>query len=206
MILIFMTGRNGDLQGDAKTIPITSYALESVNLQAFLTYSIKVTQLLPPPFDTKCRNYERYGFSSRQNCFSECLTDFTKRHGKIIESNVIPRNRYENSTLELAPWYLGTLMLDGREVTAKDINDKRISTMYQSLKGHWKECHRICRLRDCIVESLFPFAETTAYDTSTLDPPLSKEERILDIGSHDFVVLLRKLPKYVTTSHRHGST
>src|ERR1700739_4594196 len=75
-----------------------------------------------------------------------------------IESNVIHRNKYENSPLVLAPWYLRTLKLDGRELTSADIKDSQIVAWYPAFKQHWEMCNTTCRFRDCVVESLFPFA------------------------------------------------
>src|SRR6266516_7479836 len=91
-------------------------------------------EVLPPPYDTQCHNYERYGYSSRENCFSECLTDFTKSHGMMIESNVIERRKYENSSLSLAPWHLRSLRENGREITASDLKDNRLFKLQTSLE------------------------------------------------------------------------
>ena len=134
---------------------------------------MKQTELLPPPYDTQCHNYASNGFSSRENCWSECLAQFTRRHGMIIESNVIHRNKYENSSLVLAPWYLRTLKLDGRALTSADIKDSQIVDLYPSFNQHWKMCKTTCRFRDCVIESLFPFVSQPVFWK------LPKEERII---------------------------
>src|SRR5204862_5873927 len=114
-----------------------------------------------------CHNYASNGLSSRENCLSECLAQFTRRHGMIIESNVIHRNKYENSSLVLAPWYLRTLKLHGRELTSAHIKDSHIVDWYPSFKQHWKMCNTTCRFRDCVVQSLFPFASIPLIMAST---------------------------------------
>src|SRR6185503_1468309 len=71
-VSVFMTERKRDLEGNHKmaTIPCSR---SDKKCRILITYSIQITELLPPPYDTKCHNYERYGYSSRENCFSECL-------------------------------------------------------------------------------------------------------------------------------------
>jgi len=174
-VLAFMTGRNADLEGCPKTISIT-YERDTRGFEIFITYSMKQIELLPPPFDTECHNYATSRFTSKENCLSECLAQFTRRHGMIIESNVIHRNKYENSSLVLAPWYLRTLKLDGRELTSADIMDSQIVDLYPSFKQHWKMCNRTCRFRDCVVESLFPFASRPLFKK------LPKEGRIIGLA------------------------
>src|SRR5207248_7760426 len=112
----------------------------------------------PPPYNTQCHNYERYGYSSSENCFSECLTNFTKTHGMMIESNVIERGKYEKSSLSLAPWHLRSLRENGKEITASDIKDNRLLTLFPNFKRRWKKCKETCRFRECHIEAFSPYS------------------------------------------------
>src|SRR5918912_914657 len=76
----------------------------------YISYTMKESKLLPPPYDTNCKDYPRETkFTSKSNCFSECLNAFTSKHGMVLEDSVLMRNKYENSSLVLVPWKLREL-------------------------------------------------------------------------------------------------
>src|SRR6185437_11970483 len=89
--------------------------LNSQQVIISMTYSLMKRKLLPPPYDTNCQDYRKTtNFTSSDNCLSQCVTDFTSRLGMIIESNVLTREKYENSSLILISWYFKTLH-DGKK-------------------------------------------------------------------------------------------
>src|SRR6266480_7955396 len=76
----------------------------------YMTYTMKESKLLPPPYDTNCKNYSREtNFTSKSNCFSECLNQFIAEHGMVLEDSVLMRDKFENSSLVLVPWKLREL-------------------------------------------------------------------------------------------------
>ena len=88
---------------------------------ATLTYSTKITKLAPPPFDTNCRDYRESGSTSRDHCFNQCLNDFTIRHGMILETSLIHRDEYGNSSLVVIPWFFKTMTINGTKLTKEDV-------------------------------------------------------------------------------------
>jgi hypothetical protein len=111
-----MTPYEGDLEGVLKSPLSFKCGSGATSCLATVTYSSKVTHLAPPPYDTNCRDYHKDGYSSKENCFSLCLTNFTARHGMIIESIVIPEEKYGNSTLQFAPSVLRNMKYNGDEL------------------------------------------------------------------------------------------
>src|SRR5437016_2840512 len=128
---------------------------------------MKESKLLPPPYDTQCRDYRREtNFTSKSNCFSECLNAFTAKHGMVLEDSVLMRDKFENSSLVLVPWKLreleGNKNIDDvlREIKDDRISEdlqRRIATMFPDYKRHWKICRNICRQPDCHKQSIIPY-------------------------------------------------
>src|SRR6185437_672725 len=133
----------------------------------YITYTMKESKLLPPPYDTNCKNYSRKtNFTSKSNCFSECLNQFTEKHGMVLEDSVLMRDRYENSSLVLVPWKLreleGNMNIDDvlREMKNDRISEdlrRRITTMFPDYKRLWKRCKSICSQPDCHKQSIIPY-------------------------------------------------
>src|SRR6185437_4509748 len=136
-----------------------------------LTYTTKITNLEPAPYDTNCLEYKTVGYSSKENCISECLANFTERNNMMIESNVIQRSKYENSSLILIPGILRSLQdgqsrwlsidhikkymmleVDNSTQYAYALLDK-LRNMLPSYKTHWKSCIDFCSRPDCLKES-----------------------------------------------------
>lgn len=46
-------------------------------------------------------NTQGDGYTPRSNCINE----WTENHGMILQSHIIKRNKYENSSLLLLPWF-----------------------------------------------------------------------------------------------------
>src|SRR6185312_10783193 len=86
-----------------------------------LTYSTRITKLAPPPFDTNCRDYRESGSTSRDHCFNQCLKGFTIRHGMILETSLIHRDQYGNSSLVVMPWFLKTMTTNSTKLTKEDV-------------------------------------------------------------------------------------
>src|SRR5205085_9310367 len=100
-----------DMEGVQRSVAIScADCIKFTNNVIFITYPTKGSKLLPPPYDTNCRDYPREtNFTSKSNCFSECLNAFTAKHGMVLEDGVLMRDRYENSSLVLIPWKLREL-------------------------------------------------------------------------------------------------
>src|SRR6185503_4374643 len=81
------------------------------------TYSITESKLLPPPYDTDCRDYRaETNYTSKANCFKECLFQFTTQHGFVIEDHLLFREKFENSSLIMAPFKLSDVSVKEGEV------------------------------------------------------------------------------------------
>jgi hypothetical protein len=141
-----------------------------------MTYTMKESKLLPPPYDTNCKDYPREtNFTSKSNCFSECLNEFTAKHDMVLEDSVLMRDRYENSSLVLIPWKLreleGNVNIDDvlRELKndriSKDLR-RRITTMFPDYKNHWKRCKSLCSQPDCHKQSIIPYDVLMGPDLS----------------------------------------
>lgn len=124
-IQLFMSSYHDDMEGILRT-PLKVRCPPKTMCIFDLTYSVKVTKLAPPPYDTNCRDYTGSQFTSPDNCFSQCLTDFTSRYGMTLDSNVIWRDQYENSSLKVLPWYLKYMTIDDQVVTSDWIRDTEI--------------------------------------------------------------------------------
>ena len=123
----------------------------------------------------------------------------------MIESNVIERGKYENSSLSLAPWQLRSLRENGTEITASDIKDNRLFTLFPNFKRRWKKCKETCRFRECHIEAFSPYtsdvelshkSNVTPVETAisvSVSPPQTqviKVESRAKIGTLDFVVYI----------------
>jgi hypothetical protein len=129
-----------------------------------LSYSITITRLAPVPYDTNCLDYSEIGISSQEGCFTNCLTDFTSSHGMVLESNVMWKDIYGNSTLVIIPWYMKTLRANHTKVDKafitrqklehdkKPIYDRLIS-IFDSYKQHWTHCSQKCSRQNCFTET-----------------------------------------------------
>lgn len=174
---IFMSSYYSDMQGLLKTPTRLSCSKKHEYCRIETMYSVKVTQLVPPPYDTDCRDYRLSNFTSRQNCFSQCLMQFTQKYGWIIQSTVTLREEYRNSSLSFLPKMFWTLVSEEGPLTvdtlktlkrqrdmnhAKNISlpsndyiDKAIEILPSYLK-HWRKCRTSCGRKDCYTEDVVP--------------------------------------------------
>lgn len=175
---VFMTSYHGDMEGVKKT-PLTIPGQGS-NIVT-LSYSVQITNLAQPPYDTNCKNYSQVGFTSSDHCLSQCLNEFLQRRELVLMSSVISNDKYQNSSLQFAPMYLRHLIDNGNQVTAKHIKNKlekryfllytksnmtipgnlckfknNLVDMFPSYKNHWMSCKKICGQADCHEESVVP--------------------------------------------------
>lgn len=98
-IPIYMTGHS-DIEDVHGKIPINIPCISGRCLYS-LTYSLKTTKLLPAPFSTNCHNYTLSGFSSRENCITECLNKKSTKRDMILDRNILTKDRFQNSTLTI---------------------------------------------------------------------------------------------------------
>ncbi|KAI1292002.1 hypothetical protein HDE_07619 [Halotydeus destructor] len=76
-------------EGFSRSLLITQMALVTVS------YVTVVTELLPPPFDTRCRNYATSGFFDRGHCFETCFREQSlEKLGKLAPGPNIFREDY----------------------------------------------------------------------------------------------------------------
>ena len=113
--------------------------------------------------------YKVHGYSSKENCISECLNNFTEIHGFIIASNVIKRSKYENSSLKIIPEFLRTMQNGNSQVSTEFLKkmmedqkhpDKvaifdKLIKLLPSYQNHWKYCMDLCKRPDCVTASHF---------------------------------------------------
>lgn len=112
----FMISYGDDMEGIRKT-PAMADCLNRAYCVVRLVYAFKITKLSPPPYDTNCKDYRSTTtWTSKEQCFSQCLSEFTTQHGMILGNAVIPREKLENSTLTIIPWYMKSLDMDGGKV------------------------------------------------------------------------------------------
>jgi hypothetical protein len=179
-----------------------------------LTYTTKITKLQPPPYDTNCLLYKLvYNYSSKENCISECLNNFTERHGLMIASNVIKRSKYENSSLKIIPGFFRTMQDGDVEISTESINNiwkrwmnmkrmktenvallRKITDILPSYKTHWKSCMNLCQRPDCVKESYVTIVQTTVG----FDKTSSVTARILELAlfpPNDQTTIVTSLPK-----------
>src|SRR5918996_1582762 len=140
-----------------------------------LTFSTKINKLLPPPYESNCRDYRSIGKASRDHCFNSCLNQFTKRHGLFLQTNIADRDELGNSSLILIPWELKTMTEDrvklttdhflsddklrfhlGRRAKVSKEYFKKVADILPSYENHWTKCKSRCSQTDCYTESIVP--------------------------------------------------
>lgn len=182
---IFIHPYHGDFEGLQKTDAYVScHNISMSRCFALLTYTTKIAKLQPPPYDTNCLTYQVYGYTSKENCISECLTNFTIKYGLMIESNVIKRSKYENSSLKMIPGFFRTMRDSKFEISSeylREHKDKLVNTtlnsnvtfvdkmidIFSCYKKHWKSCMTLCQRQDCIKESHVTIVQTVVGNGNT---------------------------------------
>ncbi|KAI1290898.1 hypothetical protein HDE_07958 [Halotydeus destructor] len=92
------------------------------------SYKLFKSNLLPPPFVTRCATYEPQ-FTSRYDCVRHCLTK------KAVKS--FGKHPFNVITSEPVPY---------RHISLQDIKDQRFSATLRNME---RNCSMICRYRDC---------------------------------------------------------
>src|SRR5215469_12288034 len=108
---------HSDMEGHHKFPLSIACIVGNTNCTIKLTFSTKIINLLPPPYESKCRDYRSIGKTSRDHCFNSCLNEFTKRHGMYLQTNIADRDELGNSSLILIPWELKTMTENGTKLT-----------------------------------------------------------------------------------------
>lgn len=187
-LTFFLKPYYGDLEGVQKTDALVNCPTNNNRSTCDIrfTYSTKITKLAPAPYDTDCRDYHKMGFTSNENCLSECLTNFTEKHGYLIATNVIPREKYRNSSHVILHWLFRKLKTGPYQLTQKILKQEVNMTknpiskkwgsywadLFPSYKGHHDFCMSLCGKQDCSIESLIPkvlMAKDTGEKSSKLE-------------------------------------
>src|SRR5918996_6479809 len=166
---------HSDMEGHQKLPLFIGCIFGYTNCTIKLTFSTKINKLLPPPYESNCRDYRSIGKTSRDHCFNSCLNQFTKRHGLFLVTNIADRDELGNSSLILIPWELKTMTEDGTKLTtdhflsehklryhlrrrAKVSKEyfKRLADILPSYENHWTMCKSRCSQTDCYTESIVP--------------------------------------------------
>lgn len=154
---IYMTPKDDDMEGITKGVIRCTKCGRYTMVVPTLTYSVTTTKLLPSPYETNCREYRKSNLSSPDNCLNECLNQFTLKHGMIIESNVLPRSKFEKSHLIFAPWklkYLDTVSKD--QMTQLLGKNNSLGRQMMGYHRHWRMCKELCRKPNCLTQSVTP--------------------------------------------------
>lgn len=205
-LYVFVQPQNADFEGIQKPdIPIPNYALNCDYCSIYLTYSIKIIELAPPPYETECLDYKYYEFTSSENCFTRCLSKSLSKHRLVIESNVLKREKYENSPLMIVPWYMRTLetVTEGSKLSVDYLQNRNNSAFPETIvhkiidilpeyEEHWAVCKKECQRPDCHTENNVPFL--LSHSTDGRNSTLS----VLDINIYppiDLVTIVTSKPK-----------
>lgn len=217
-ISFILSPSRGDMEGSM--LPPAGFLCDRTlsDCQVSLTYTIKVTRLLGPPYDTDCRDYQttpNTKLTSREHCFSQCLNQFTQRYGMVIIQNVISEEAFGNSSLKFIPWYFRTLRIGSKRLTrelllkmkAKESKNPRnpfrhqvpqlfdtLISNFPSFVDNWKSCQLSCRQKDCYTEALVP---KVLLKSGSGVPPLTSLSIILYPPS-DQVITVTSQAKYTT--------
>jgi hypothetical protein len=128
----------------------------------------------------------------------------------MIESNVIKRSKYENSSLKLIPGILRSLqdgqsrwlsierikkymMLEVDNSTQYDALLDKLIDMLPSYKTHWKSCIDLCRRPDCVKESHVTIVHSVFGDGNT--SPRVTQLRLYLYPPNDQTTIVTSQPK-----------
>lgn len=53
-----------------------------------ISYSRRITYLLPPPYTTQCFDYSKIGFKSRNDCYEKCYIELSVRQCNVVPSYI----------------------------------------------------------------------------------------------------------------------
>jgi hypothetical protein len=94
-------------------------------------YTITQVRKLPPPYNTRCRSYSKFGYE-KKGCLNSCLKNKT-----LKEFNKIPFNIIEEEELDL------------KHMSVFDLDNETIA---ESLDQFEKECEDLCSQQQCLRE------------------------------------------------------
>lgn len=154
-MISFDSDFDSTIRGTIQGVAYKKYGL--FNFQ--LTYTQRVTQLLPPPYDTNCRDYRKEGLVSKVSCIKRCINSFTlKRYHMIFEDHVVDRDKYmikESST--------NSSLLRPIPQNIKYLIDKsdhsELTPFQRDLKNIINSCKRVCSHADCHTDYITPFSK-----------------------------------------------
>jgi hypothetical protein len=139
----------------------------------------------------------------------------------MIESNVIKRSKYENSSLKIIPGEFRTMRDGDVEISTENINNiwkrwmtengitenvallRKITDILPSYKTHWKSCMNLCHRPDCVKESYVTIIQTTSGYGNTsstvtelslfLYPPNDQTTIVTSLPKMNFVDFLTQI-------------
>ena len=156
-------------------VPLGQFAIGGT-FYTHLTYQRRQTQLLPPPYDTNCRDYERQGLHSPQQCLNDCMG----RKSSAQLSALLP------SVQIFSPHqYPGVPLMHPDQM-----RDKRFANITGQID---KSCHRTCRQKSCASEHFQPIS-TTDYNF----PMFSISTLFLQISGEPDIVIQTKAEMQLT--------
>ncbi|KAI1291845.1 hypothetical protein HDE_07596 [Halotydeus destructor] len=131
-----------------------------------MTYITIEKQLLPPPFDSACRNYSLSGFEDRGHCFSTCLNKQSlSKLGELAPGSHVSLGEFENER-----------MTSYREVQ----NNATFRDMVYEINGY---CDKQCSSPNCKESYHLPVLMSISQFKL---PTLSTVEQLPQIETIDF--------------------
>ena len=104
------------------------------------TYQENVENLLPPPFDTKCRNYSSHGFRGQEDCYETCVREKSLNlTGKLLPSLIF----HANETEQVIPFI--DVLMQNSVTNGMPLRDDIVDF-----------CENSCRDRSCRIHSFVP--------------------------------------------------
>jgi len=127
-----------------------------------ITYDEYQENLLPPPFDTDCRDYSKEGFLGQDNCYEKCVRrESLKACGKIMPSLII----LPNETNPIIPSFEFAKETGGISSSVLS-GGKTVKQLFNQIS---QSCEESCMQRDCKIHSFFPKLMTLDQNTGRED-------------------------------------
>lgn len=182
LTVTFIQDHDWDIDRPVKT-PVVDYLTGDVDIFiAGLTYSISLTKFLPPPYETKCRDYRQSGFRSKYNCLAECMRRKTIKRNFLIDSFWIDFERFKDSSknISIVPYLMGSQ--SNRQLrenikywltspkkmwkanTRLNLSDQEIADILDKVTFAYeveKSCNQSCLQDDCETQVLTSYAMVT---------------------------------------------
>lgn len=153
--LLFLMARSSrdsnsnDFEGPHLTPPVVFSDTTLRILDISLSFSTKEQYLLPPPFDTNCRDYSMVGLSSSHNCLTKCFhTQSISQFNSLFSTFLIDKDEYGDQSVKLVL------------STNKTFDSQR----FPGIEAVTMSCRRRCANRDCIIQDIKPVVTSSFGD------------------------------------------